>query len=261
MTKDSGNRRIVWWVIAAVLFVGALIAAALFRPAQKPVEVQSQPVEVAQSEPTSVEEQPQSEPEVEATEPQQEVSEMPDLSRRIADDPLAMGDVDAPVVMIEFADFRCPFCGVFARETLPVLIEEYVDTGLLRIEWWDTPIFGGESVDAAVAARAAGQQDMFWEYYNQLFEYEGNDHQDLPRERLLEIAGEVGVPDMDRFQSDLESEELLEAVNSDFGVAVSIGAYSTPAFIIGTIPLMGAQPLEVFEATIDEALSQVGAAR
>src|SRR5699024_10549139 len=68
-----------------------------------------------------------------------------DMSRRDEADPLAMGAVDAPVVMVEYADFRCPFCGVFARDVQPELISRYVDEGILRIEWRDLPIFGDQS--------------------------------------------------------------------------------------------------------------------
>lgn len=64
-----------------------------------------------------------------------------DMSRRIADDPTALGAVDAPVVMVEYSDYRCPFCGLFARDPLPVLVEKYVDSGELRIEWRDLPVF------------------------------------------------------------------------------------------------------------------------
>src|SRR5699024_3517391 len=62
--------------------------------------------------------------------------------RREADDPKAIGDVDAPVVLTEWIDLRCPFCASFSRDTLPVLIEEYVDTGRVRIEFTDVAYFG-----------------------------------------------------------------------------------------------------------------------
>ncbi|MCY4669666.1 MAG: thioredoxin domain-containing protein, partial [Rhodococcus sp.] len=78
-----------------------------------------------------------------------------DLAHREPDDPMALGDVEAPVVMIAFSDFRCPFCAQFSRETEPQLIDRYVDTGTLRIEWRDLPIFGPQSFDSARAERAA----------------------------------------------------------------------------------------------------------
>src|SRR5665811_161418 len=87
-----------------------------------------------------------------------------DTSRRIDGDPTALGDTDAPVVLVEYSDYRCPFCAVFARETLPVLIDEYVESGQVRIEWRDLTVFGQQSIEAAIAGRAAGAQGLFWEF-------------------------------------------------------------------------------------------------
>ena len=191
----------------------------------------------------------------------EEAPDFPDLARRLEDDPAALGAVDAPVVMVEFADYRCPFCGVFARDMQPQLIQDYVEPGLLRIEWRDTPIFGEESVDGAVAARAAGAQGMFWEYYDALFAYEGSGHQSLPRERLLEIAQEIGVPDLSQFESALDDEDLLTEVGMDYTESQSVGVYSTPAFLIGGTPILGAQPYEVFQEAIESELDQAGVIR
>ncbi len=67
------------------------------------------------------------------------------LARRDAGDALAQGRADAPVVLIEYADFKCGYCGKFARDTEPALVKKYVDDGTLRIEWRNFPIFGAES--------------------------------------------------------------------------------------------------------------------
>src|SRR5699024_1196470 len=93
-----------------------------------------------------------------ATAGDEEFGPLGDLARRDEGDPLAMGAVDAPVVMVEFADYRCPFCAKFSRDVEPELIEQYVDTGKLRIEWRDMPIYGEDSARAARAARAAAEQ-------------------------------------------------------------------------------------------------------
>lgn len=183
---------------------------------------------------------------------------LPDLSRRIDGDVTAIGEVDAPVVLIEFADYRCPFCAIFARESLPTLVKDYVDQGNLRIEWRDVPVFGEESVAAAIAARAAGQQDLYWEYNKAIFAYNKRDHQALPRERLIEIATEVGVPDMAAFEAALDDPELAEQVSQDAAEAESLGIRSTPTFVIGQTPIMGAQPVGVFTAAIDEELARMG---
>lgn len=91
------------------------------------------------------------------------------LARRDASDALAVGRADAPVVMIEYSDFQCPFCGRFARETKPELLRRYVDEGILRIEWRNFPVFGEESQRAALAGWAAGRQKKFWEFHDVVY--------------------------------------------------------------------------------------------
>ena len=71
---------------------------------------------------------------------------------------MALGKPDAPVVMINYAELRCPFCAKFSRDIEPELIKRYVDAGVLRLEWRDFPIFGEESLEAAKAGRAAAAQ-------------------------------------------------------------------------------------------------------
>src|SRR5699024_4476302 len=75
-----------------------------------------------------------------------------DLARHEPNDPLANGDPDAPVTLVNYSDFRCPFCAKFATDIQPKL-QKYIDNGTMRVEWHDLPIFGEQSVRAAVAAR------------------------------------------------------------------------------------------------------------
>ena len=163
------------------------------------------------------------------------------------------------MVLIEYADYRCPFCGLFSRETLPPLVEKYVESGELRIEWRDLPVFGEQSFTAAVAGRAAGEQDRFWEFNKAVFaEAPKRGHIDLPEERLLELAQEAGVPDVEKFRNDLQSEELAAAVTNDAQEAASLGATGTPTFLVNDTPLIGAQPLAVFEQAIEGELKEAG---
>lgn len=183
-----------------------------------------------------------------------------DLSRRIDGDPTAMGEVEAPVVLIEFADYRCPFCGKFHRDTLGDLVDEYVADGRMRVEWRDAPVFGDESVDAAVAARAAAEQGLFWEYQHAVFgEAPDSGHPDLPREVLIEHAQSAGVADMEKFEADLDSEDLQGQVQSDFEEAQRLGVTSVPTFAINDSVISGAQPADVFRETIEKELAEAGA--
>lgn len=183
------------------------------------------------------------------------------LARREAGDPLALGEVDAPVVMIAYSEFQCPFCGRFARETEPVLIEDYVEDGRLRIEWRDFPYLGEESTAAALGARAAAQQDAFWEFEQAMF-----DNQQPPNsgritaEFLADVAEGVGL-DRERFLDDLDSDEVAAAVARDFQEGQSIGVTGTPAFLINGRPVMGAQPTEVFVQVVEEALAEADSGR
>lgn len=182
-----------------------------------------------------------------------------DLARRIERDPLAMGDVDAPVVIVEYADFRCPFCALFARETLPTIIDEYVDTGLVRIEWRDMPVFGEESIIAAIAGRAAAEQGMFWEYVDAIYaDSPERAHPDLPRERLIAYAEQIGIPDIPAFTAALDDPALREAIAADQQEGYSIGVTGTPTFLVNDSPLVGAQPIEAVRATIEQELQEAG---
>ncbi|MGC0366516.1 protein-disulfide isomerase [Rhodococcus sp. 27YEA15] len=180
-----------------------------------------------------------------------------DPGRRIADDMTALGAVDAPVVIVEYADYRCPFCGVFDRNTLPTIVADYIDDGKVRFEWRDFPIFGEESIGAAVATRAAGEQGLFWEYHTALFAgAPERGHPDFPTSRLVEFAREVNVPDLDRFVRDLEEPGLLDRVRADYLEGKQIGVSSTPIFLVNETPVMGAQPLSVFRQIIDGELAK-----
>jgi protein-disulfide isomerase len=183
------------------------------------------------------------------------------VTRREAGDPLAKGAVDAPVVIVEYSDFQCPFCGRFARETAPVLEQEYVDEGLVRIEWRDFPYLGPESTLAAQAGRAAAAQDRFWQFHDAMYaDQPAPNSGSLTEERLVEVAREVGL-DVDRFRRDLASESVAAAVQDDFTEGQSIGVTGTPAFLVNGRPVMGAQPVEVFRQLIDQGLAEAEAAR
>ncbi|MGG5173271.1 DsbA family protein [Pseudarthrobacter sp. J1738] len=178
-----------------------------------------------------------------------------DMSRRKAGDPTAKGSPTAPVVLVEYADYRCPFCGLFSRDTLPSLVKKYVDSGQLRVEWRDLPVFGAESSAAAVAGRAAAEQGRFWQFNEAVYAIAPErGHAALPRERLIQLAGTAGVPDLKKFEADLDSAELKNAVAKDAQEAAGLGATGTPTFLVNDTPIMGAQPLATFEKAIDDAL-------
>ena len=175
------------------------------------------------------------------------------LARRQPDDALAQGDVDAPVVMIAYSEFQCPFCGKFARDTAPTLMEKYVEDGTLRIEWRDFPYLGPESTTAALAGRAAAAQGRFWEFHDEMFAEQLPPNSGNLDQRYVEsVARQVGL-DLERFRVDLRSPRTEELVAADFREGQTVGVTGTPSFLINGTPVVGAQPTKVFEQVIEAA--------
>ncbi|MEF9884267.1 DsbA family protein [Streptomyces sp. P9-A4] len=179
-------------------------------------------------------------------------AELEAYARRDASDKLALGRADAPVVLIEYADFKCGYCGKFARDTEPALVKKYVDNGTLRIEWRNFPIFGEESEAVARASWAAGQQGRFWEFHKAAYA-EGAKEKGFGKDRLAALGKEAGVPDAARFAKDTDGEAAREAVRKDQEQGYSLGATSTPSFLVNGRPIAGAQPLETFTEAIEAA--------
>jgi len=182
----------------------------------------------------------------------------PDLSGEEARDPddlMAMGPVDAPVVIVFFTDVQCPYCAQWVDETLPAM-QEYVDRGELRIEWRDVNIYGDDSERGARASVAAAMQGQVEEYHAMLFEGgEIRSSGELSEESLVEEASELGM-DPEQFRADMNSEQVQEIVDTNAQQGIDLGAMSTPAFVIGGTPTVGAQPTEVFTDMVDEALAE-----
>ena len=176
--------------------------------------------------------------------------------RRDASDPMAIGSVDAPVVMTEWIDLRCPFCASFSRDTLPALITDYVDTGKVRIEFVDVAYFGDQSEDAQVAARAAAEQDRYVEYLTAVFDAAPEKgHADLTRDVLIDFARQVDMPDMAQFTADLDDPQLRSAATAETLGAQQLGVTAVPFFVAGQTALSGAQPESTFRDYLDDAIA------
>ncbi|OEJ32942.1 DsbA family protein [Streptomyces subrutilus] len=179
-------------------------------------------------------------------------AELKALARREPGDKLAVGRADAPVVLIEYSDFKCGYCAKFARDTEPELVRKYVEDGTLRIEWRNFPIFGADSEAAAKAAWAAGQQDRFAAFHAAAYA-DGAKEKGFGEARLVELAEQAGVPDLERFQKDLAGEQAAAALKKDQDEGYRIGVTSTPSFLVNGQPIAGAQPLGAFTAAIAKA--------
>ena len=253
--RPAGRR---WMVPLLILVVAAaLIAAVLWlRPGGDSTEP------AASTDSTDVADAPADGAEAEdpgAVEHPSSVA-VPDLSEEEArdeDDLLAEGPVDAPVVLIVFTDYQCPYCAEWSQETLPA-VREHVDRGELRIEWRDVNIYGDDSERAARASLAAARQDAHAEYHDRLFEGgEIRTGAELDESSLVALADELGL-DTEQFTEDLHSEEVAETISANASQGWDLGIMSTPAFVVGGTPMVGAQPTDVFTTAIDDALAESG---
>lgn len=170
-----------------------------------------------------------------------------------------IGPEDAPVVIVEFSDFRCGFCGRHFDQTLTPLLENF--DGYIRYVYRDFPVVGGENaVRAALAAECANDQGKFWEYHNLLFTNQANtggSDMDALSALLVSFAEDLAF-DMEQFNACYESQQHYNNIIRDSNDAQSIGARGTPAFVVNGKFLSGAQPYEVFEDVIIEELTRQG---
>lgn len=168
----------------------------------------------------------------------------------ILPDDAAQGSSDAPILMIEFSDFQCPFCKRFVDETYPQLKKNYIDTGSVRFIFRHLPLdFHEFAAQAALAAECADDQRMFWEYHDALF----NNQNALDADSLKKYAQELGL-DQKEFDDCLNTVKHAKRVASDMAYTKSVGISGTPSFIINGFVVSGAQPYDVFKAVLDAEL-------
>jgi protein-disulfide isomerase len=175
------------------------------------------------------------------------------------DDDAILGDKDAPVTIVEFSDYQCPFCRRFWKDTLPQLKAEYIDTGKARLVYRDLPLsFHPAAQISAEAAQCAGDQDQYWQYHDKLFEEQdkqGGGTVQYGAEELKKWALEIGL-NVVTFNSCLDSGKYKSEVEKDTADGSIAGATGTPSFFINGRRLIGAQPFAAFKAIIDEELQQ-----
>ncbi len=163
-----------------------------------------------------------------------------------------LGPVDALVTIVEYTDYECVFCQRYYQSTFRTLMDEYEGKIRYFVRHFPVPSIHPSSVRAAIAATCAEDQGGFWAYHDLLF----SDGADLTGSGLREYAAQVGL-EADRFDECLASQEPQVSVQEDVELGASYGVRGTPAFFINGRVVIGAQPLEVFRATIDAALEDM----
>jgi protein-disulfide isomerase len=165
------------------------------------------------------------------------------------------GDENASVVIIEFADFQCPFCGQYANDTAPQIDGQYIKTGKARFGFMNFAFLGDESTWSAEAAECASDQNKFWEYHDKLYSSQAGENKGaFNKDNLKKLAEELGL-DTATFNDCLDSGKYTNLIQADTQVSSSIGVQSTPTFLINGEPVIGAQPFNVFKQTIDQELA------
>ena len=166
-----------------------------------------------------------------------------------------LGDANAPVTVIEYADFQWPICKRAESAVLSPLEQQYVQQGTVKIEFRNFPIIGPESMTAAQAALAAADQGKFWEYHDALFNTQGAENSGaFSYDKLVGIARQVGL-DVPKFEQALSSNAHLAEVQAEANAAQAAGVTATPTFFVGNAKIVGLQPYSQFQAAIDAALA------
>ncbi|MEO5886351.1 MAG: DsbA family protein [Anaerolineales bacterium] len=161
----------------------------------------------------------------------------------------AFGPEDAPITIVEFSDFQCPFCRRWHEEVYEPLLALY--PGKIRMVYRHLPLTSihPEAFSAAEAAMCAGEQDSFWQYHEKLFSSET-----LSSEIYTQYAQELSL-DTTSFEACMTEHRYQEAIQTDSDFAIDLGISSTPTFFINGLALVGAQPLDAFKQVIDKELA------
>ena len=177
-------------------------------------------------------------------------------------DPI-IGNMDAEITIIEFSDFQCPFCARFHVQTLPTIMDEYINKGTVKLVFRDFPIqsIHPNALPASVAAECANEQKKFKEMHDVLFEKQNewsNQNIESVMNTFSQYASDLGLEEK-AFDSCLKNGKYIEEIQKDLDDGRTYGISGTPGFFIGNdqigfIELKGAQPFENFKKVIDNQL-------
>lgn len=167
------------------------------------------------------------------------------------------GDKNAKVKIVEFADFRCPYCASYYTDTETQIMKEYVDTGKVAYYFRDYAFLGPASTVAANAAQCANEQGKFWEMHEWLYTNQPSESDTslYTTEKMTETAGTIGL-DTAKFSACLSSNKFDKNVQQDLADGQEVGVSGTPTFYINGRQLVGAVPFENFKTIIEEELAK-----
>jgi len=184
---------------------------------------------------------------------QEEANKPQKVENVSADDDPFLGDANAPVTIIEFSDFECPFCKRHVENVYPKIKEKYIDTGKVKYVFRDLPLgFHQNAIPAAVAANCAREQsddETYFAYHDKLFE----NQESLDTDTYKDHAEDLDL-DMNAFEACLEQNDTAE-IEADMEEGSQYGVSGTPGFFINGWQIKGAYPYEEFEKYIEQELS------
>lgn len=181
----------------------------------------------------------------------------------IPQDGIGLGSPDAPATLVEFADLQCPYCGAYAREVLPTVVDRYVRPGRLRLELRLRAFLGEDSLRGAAVAAAAGRQDRLWPFVDAFYRNQGPENSGYVTDRFLrKLAGAIPGLDTRRAFADRSSPAARRSLMSAERLATRLGSNSTPAFYLrrgdGSLEALTPSALtsDAFTTALDGALAR-----
>lgn len=255
MTTVKNNRGL----IASILFASILVSAALvyagYSFTQNPVEetgdLNTQIEEGIENYFLELQEE-EDKAKAEANKPKQ-------VDGVSIDDDAILGDKDAPVTIIEFSDYECPFCKRHFTQVFPKIKENYIDTGKARLIFRDFPLgfhdpLATQQAIAAECAREQGGDETYFEYHDLIFENTTSNGNGMEKSQLYDLADELSLNQAE-FKDCLDSEKFKEEVAKDLADGGEYGITGTPGFFVNGWIIKGAVPYESFEKIIEQELA------
>ena len=167
-----------------------------------------------------------------------------------------IGKVDAPVKILEYADFECPSCGNWATVTEPDVRSRIINTGLANLTYLDFPLnIHKNTLAASNAAACADEQGKFWQMHDRLFQSQdewNGEATEQPKPFFKRYAGEVGL-DVAKWETCFDARKYQKRIEGNLADGLRRGVYSTPTFIIGTKMYAGMRPYDELKALVDSA--------
>jgi protein-disulfide isomerase len=172
-----------------------------------------------------------------------------------------LGSPSAPVTIVEFGDYQCPFCQKWNVQTKPTIVKNLIETGKANLIYVDLAIIGPDSIKAHAGSYCADEQGLYWQYHDYVYANQGHENNGWANSKNLKllVSGIDGM-DADSFAQCLDSGKYEQRVKDNKKIATDAGARSTPSFVVvgpngDAVPISGAQPYSVFQKAVEDMLT------